>query len=297
MWFGLLRTIPSGGVEQRELPALSRLSKRAVRQMVGAATRLGWIETLSGAGQHATLGLTPFGQEAATRWAKMSDVAERRWSTRVDAEGAALRAALARLVGQFDLELPHYPISYGSADFSVTGGSFRSGQLGPPRIPAHGQDWAPVVRADGDTTTGLGLTALLSRLLVAFAIDYTEAGGAALVIVEGLVRGFGTKNTVPMKKLPPVLGVNGLGKSALERHGVVSIGPDPNNARGRLAHLSTLGQRVRDQYDGVVHDVESDWADRFGRSNVATIRHTLETMLPAFHPGHPDALVATYVPS
>jgi hypothetical protein len=227
----------------------------------------------------------------------MSEVTERRWSTRVDAEGAGLRAALAGLVGQFDLELPHYPISYGSADFSVTGGGFRSGQLGPPRIPAHGQDWAPVVRPDGDTTTGLGLTALLSQLLVAFSIDYTEACGAALVVAEGLVRGFGTKNIVPMKNLPPVLGVNGGGRSALERHGVVSIRPDPNNARGRLAHLSPLGQQVRDTYGVRVQDVESDWAAGFGRSNVATIRHTLETMLAAFQPGHPDALVATYVPS
>jgi hypothetical protein len=298
MWFGLLRTIPArGAVARRELPELTRLSKRAVRQLVGAATRSEWVELASGTGVNATFELTSSGQEAATAWTALIGATEARWSKRVGVEPGALRTALAALVGQLDLELPHFPISYGSSDFSVTGGWFRSAEPGPPRIPAHGQDWAPVIRGDGDTVSALSLAPLLSQLLVAFTVDYTESGGAALIVAEGLFRGFGQEDAVLMSSLPAVLGVDGGGKSGLERHGVVSVRPATRDEQVNVAHLTTIGQRVRDDYPAIVRKVESDWASRYGSSALSTVRDSLERMLPALDPELPDALIATHVKS
>ena len=298
MWFGLLRAIPARGtVGQGELPALTRLSKRAVRQLVGAATRSGWVELVSGKGALATFGLTPSGTEATAAWTALVGTTEARWSRRVGAEPDAVQSALAALVRQLDLELPHFPISYGSADFSVTGGQFRPAEPGPPRIPAHGQDWAPVVRGDGDTVSALSLTPLLSQLLVAFTVDYAASAGAALIVADGLYRGFGQENAVPMRNLPGILGVNGGGKSGLERHGVLSVRPDTGDGRVNVAHLSTIGQRVRDDYPVIVGTIESDWARRYGSSALSTVRDTLERMLPALDPDLPDALIATHVTS
>ena len=225
----------------------TRLSKRAVRQLVGAATRSHWIEVRSGTGVQAALGLTGSGRKAAARWAATADATECRWCERVGADPGSLRTVLAALVGQLDLELPHYPISYGSADSRVTGGRFRPAQAGPPRLPAHGQDWAPVLRGDGDTVSGLTLTALLSQLLVAFMVDYADAGGGALVVAEGLARGFAKRNNVPVNDVPAVLGVNGSGRSGLERHGLVTVRPDPDGGamltRCTCAMSSPNGER------------------------------------------------------
>ena len=230
-------------------------------------------------------------------WTAMVGTTEARWSERVGTDPGVLRAALAALVGQLDLELPHFPISYGSADFSVTGGRFRSAEPGPPRIPAHGQDWAPVVRGDGDTVSALSLIPLLSQLLVAFTIDYAGSGGVALIVADGLFRGFGQEDVALMKNLPPVLGVNGAGKSGLERHGVVSVRPDPKDGRVNVAVLSTIGRRVRDDYPVIVRKVESDWVSRYGSSALSAVRDTLERLLPALDPDLPDALIATHVKS
>lgn len=296
MWFGLLRVIPaSGEVRQRELPIRTRLSKRAVRQMAGAATRSGWIEVTSGSGARAAFGLTASGQKMAAGWAEMTDGAESRWCERVGADPQRIRAALAIVVGQLDLELPHYPISYGSADFSVTGGRSRPAHSGPPRLPAHGQDWTPVLRGEGDTVSMLPLTALLSQLLVAFMVDYAEAGGGALVVAEGLARGFGTKNAVPTEDVPSVLGVNGSGRSGLERHGLVAVQSGPGDEPSRVAKLTPKGQRVRDRYTALVRTVESDWTERFGASAIAAVRAAVETTLPALDPALPDAFIATYI--
>ncbi len=298
MWFGLLRTIPvNGEVAQRELPAQTRLSKRAIRQLIGAATRSQWIEARNGKGVHAGFGLTGSGRKAASWWVAAADATDCRWYERVGADLANIQTALAAVVGQLDLELPHYPISCGSADFSVTGGRFRPAQAGPPRLPAHGRDWAPVLRGEGDTVSMLTLTPLLSQLLMAFMVDYADAGGGALVVAEGLVRGFGRRNTVPMDDLPTVLGVNGGGKSGLERHGLVTAGPDPEDRPIKVAQLSLPGQRARDTYAELVRNVESEWAARFGLSTIAAVRDALESTLPALDPNLPDALIATYVQS
>lgn len=296
MWFGLLRSIPlNGEVDQRELPVRTRLSKRAVRQLVGAATHSGWIRVTRGRGVQAGIGLTTSGRKVAAEWAATAGEIESRWCQRVLADPEGIRTAIGAVVGQLDLELAHYPISYGSADFSVTGGRFRPAQVGPPRLPAHGQDWVPVPRGDGDTVSMLTLTALLSQLLVAFMVDYAEAGGGALVVAEGLVRGFGTHNAIPIDDVPAVLGVNGSGKSGLERHGLVSVHPGPGDRPGKVAQLTPRGQRARDSYAVLVRNVESDWTVRFGAAAIAAVRDALETTLPALDPALPDALIATYV--
>jgi hypothetical protein len=298
MWFGLLRAFPVGGeVAARELPGQTRLSKRAVRQLLGAATRSHWIRVRSGAGVQTVLGLTGSGQKAAAWWAAAADATDCRWCERVGADPGSLRTVLAALVGQLDLELPHYPISYGSADSRVTGGRFRPARSGPPRIPAHGQDWAPVLRGDEDTVSMLALTPLLSQLLVAFMVDYADAGGGALVVAEGLARGFAKRNNVPVNDVPAVLGVNGSGRSGLERHGLVTVRPDPDGGAIKVAHLSMTGQRARDAYAVLVRNVESDWAARFGASAIAAVRDALESTLAAIDPALPDALIATYVQS
>ena len=296
MWFGFLRAMPpSGVVGPRELQVRTRLSKRAVRQLIGAATRAGWIEVASGTGAHATLGLTEAGRKVGSTWTAMIDPVEDRWGKRVGADTVELRSRLGHLVHKFPLELPHYPISYGSADVSVTGGRFRPGSAGPPRIPAHGQDWAPVVRDDADTVSSLPLIALLSQAFVAFMIDYSESRGGALVTAEGLARGFGARTKVALTDLPPSLRVRGDGKSGLERYRIVTVAADRTDARVKVVRLTGAGQRMRDAYGVLVDRIEKEWRAAFGSETVDHVRRHLEAALPSLDASLPDAFIENYV--
>jgi len=295
MWCGLLWAVPPDGVEQTDLPALARLSRRAVRQGAGAAGRGGWLAAERNPGRRgAWLGLTPYGRTARETWDSLTATIEARWSTGIGAaDTGRLRAALEDVVGHFDLELPHYPISYGSADRSVTGGRHKPAQPGPPRIPAHGQDWVPVVRAGGDTVAGLATTALLSQALVAFAIDYEAAGFGSMAAGAGLASGFGAASSAPLRALPRRLGVNGSGKSGLERHGLVIVDPGPST--DRAARLTPLGERVRDSYTQLVTEVENAWRDRYGAASVLALRSALEDVNGRLADDPPDDVWVTMI--
>jgi hypothetical protein len=137
-------------------------------------------------------------------------------------------------------------------------------------FPPTGRIGLPCSEATGDTVSMLTLSALLSQLLVVFMVSYEAAGGAALVVAEGLARGFGMKNTVPVTDLSPALGVESSGKSGLGRHGLLTVRLDPDDKSIKVAHLSPRGQRVRD---------------------------ALKPTLPATDPALLDALIATHVQS
>src|SRR5579875_2566268 len=67
-WANLLRVLDLDGVARREMPMLTRLSKRAVRGRVLAATRRGWVEELVSGRGEPVIRLTGLGEEVAFRW-------------------------------------------------------------------------------------------------------------------------------------------------------------------------------------------------------------------------------------
>ena len=132
------------GISVTDLPAAARVSRRAVQASL-VLSRRGWLEVDA----TKVVRLTDSGRRVRDEYGERVAERERTWSA--DIRGSdELRDALAALVGRLDLELPHYPITYGSADPRATGGNARPAKAGPPRIPAHGTDWAPVLRANSD---------------------------------------------------------------------------------------------------------------------------------------------------
>jgi len=136
----LLRPLAAAGpLPAKELWRHGRVSKRAMTTILKASTRLGLVE------------------------AEGTDVALR---VELPAVEPASCMPLATLVSQLELEHPHFPVPYGTADDSFTGGP--------------GVDWKPVPRESTSSVDGLPMTALLSQALVAFAIDYERAGRVAM---------------------------------------------------------------------------------------------------------------------
>ena len=280
----LLRAIPDEGVSVKDLGPALRISRRALRGWLGLEKKGGWFTVEAIAPRGKVVALTERGRRLRDRGAALVDETERAWQSKVGAAKAKrLRSVLETIVSQFDLELPHYPITYGPVDPSaVGGGGAVRGKPGPPRIPPHGADWAPVVRDGGDTVSALPLHALVSQALVAFTIDYEERMfpmAWSALLASSLPDG-----SAPMEELPEILGVNGLGKSLLERHGIVKVtGKDK-----KVANLTPIGLRIRDAHEPMLAAAEALWRERYGTDVVDELVAALDAVRPKLAPDLPD---------
>lgn len=254
LWANLLRAVDPPGIDHRELPAILRLSKRAVRTRVSTAVRHGWVEELKADGSKGIVRLTSLGSEVAARWKGLQQAAKDKWQVMAGQPlSDKLRASLEDLVAAFPLEHPHYPASFGPADASITGGN--------------GADWKPVYRAGAHTVSGLPLSALVSQALVAFAMQYEELSPVALSLSTRVIRQIPAEGR-PLEELGRSPSV-----SALIRHGFMrASGPSGS----QIAFLTTRGLQVHCAYEERIHSVESSWRRQFGKDRVAALVCTLE---------------------
>jgi len=279
----LLRVIPEEGIDVTELPAAARISRRALKAWLGLE-RQGWLEVESTAPRVKVVRLTDVGVRAREEWAQRIASTERSWSERVRGSAAA-RTALEALVSRVDLELPHYPMTYGTADVSAIGGKAVPAKAGPPRIPAHGTDWVPVIRESASGVSDLPLHSLLSQALMAFTVDFEETTGFPMAMADILRRAMPT-TSVRMATLPSILGVNGSGKSLLERHGVVRV---TGKGDERLASLTNVGMWIRDAYEPGIARVTTAWREAYGEDVVDALEAGLavvDNQLPDDLPDH-----------
>ena len=273
----MLRLIDEEGIDPRELPKRACLSKRAIRAMVGHSERQGWVtvETNLTRSRTKIVRLTVKGEQARGAWEQLSDAARERWQTRFGAPKiVTLRTALEGLVGQLALELPHYPIGYGPADASITGGN--------------GQDWSPVLRGDRDCVSGLSLPALLAQSLVAFTLEYEQEAGIALPLSANILRFLSLKG-LPLKDLATLseYSQRTIFLGTLERHGYVVIERDPADPRTHLVRLTHRGQLAHTRYYPLLAEIERRWRTHYGAEEVQAVRTSLEALAHQFDPGLP----------
>ena len=286
VWADFLRVLGDDGISVSDLPAAARISRRAAQAWLRRSPTNRWVEVTAEAPRVKIARLTDAGRRTRDNCEAIAGATEKAWCTRAgDADAKTVRAALEELVSRVDLELAHYPITYGASDWSALGGPWVAAKPGPPRIPAHGADWVPVVRGDGDTVSRLPLHALLSQALMAFLVDYEDRMPFPMA-VAALIAQTMPGGAVPLADVPPVLAVDGAGKSGLERHGVVKV-----RGRGgqRVATLTPTGVRIRDAYQPTVDDVERSWRERYGAETVGDLVTALarvDAKLPGDLPDH-----------
>lgn len=293
VWANALRVIDAAGLDEREFGPKAILARRAVRVVVRDLAAQGWLEVArapTGRGSKR-LRLTAAGRRARDAGAKLAATVERRWRRRFGAAAIdSLRVSLAAAANAVDVELPFYLTGYGPSDGNITGGLYLREELGPPRIPARGEEWPVVPRraAAGNEP----LFALLSIALAAFAIDYERERLGDLRTASTLLQGVPDEGT----PLPAVRdqGVVGSGRSTPERHLVVVVEPRQPGVSTPLVHPTPKARRSRDAYPALVQEIERNWQTQLGTKTVASLRTQLETVdakleptLPAF----PDPLL------
>ena len=284
VWADLLRVVPGEGISVTALPAAARISRRIAKAWLGLEKQ-GWVTVEPGGARTKVVRPARLGSRSRDAWAEHVPEVEAVWRGRVGpAEVDRLRRLLQTVVGALDLELPHYPIPYGSADPRATGGRAVAASAGPPRIPAHGTDWVPVTRTDPAAVQSLALHALLSQALMAFTIDVEERTGFPMDMAAMLARSM-PGPTALLTALPRLLGVTGNGKSLLERHGLVRVSGEGS---AKVATLTQLGQRVRRAHAPTVTVTEQDWRAHCGAAatELAHALAAIDTRLPAELPDH-----------
>jgi len=274
LWVHCLRYVPDSGVAGAELVERSRLTSRSMATIVKRMSR--WWGYLRVDGNRV-VHLTDGGLLARRAWTPLPEEIERRWDGRFGAAPVkALRDSLALIVEQFELDMPDY-LPLGEARLRRR-----------PQAAVH--DDAP-------------LSTLLSKLLLAFALDfdgvstlelsqYTAAQGARLGIAANLLRVL--ERPTPLATLPELTGVapvtleNWVG--ALAKHGFATVAPGPN--RRRIVDPSERGDAARVEYEVWVERVEDRFATRFGAATWSALRDALSPfsearLLDGIEP-HPD---------
>jgi|TARA_B100002003_G_C14156875_1_gene557230 DNA-binding MarR family transcriptional regulator len=300
VWSNVLRWIGDEGLDQRELGKLAILSRRALRVAVRNVEEQGWltVEQMHETRGAKVLRLTSEGRQARGIGESLIDEAEQGWRSRFgNGRVDKLRSSLAALAGQFEIELPYYLTGYGTADLQVTGGAYFPEQPGPPRIPAHGQDWPVVIRDPDSDVANLPLPALLSQVLAAFTIDYERERLGWLAIASRFLQLVDAEGAT-LGQLQEIEGfaadtslkywVNGSGKPLLERHLIVVVEPGKPRDMNRRVYLTPKGRRMRGSYPHAVMEIERNWESLYGAGHVTNIRTTLEAFDSTFARALPD---------
>lgn len=292
VWANALRVVGRDGIDQRELARRAVISKRLAEVVVGRLERRGRVSVEAVGvpgkrGKARRVQLTADGTGARTAAAHLVDTVQEDWRQRFGNDDIVrLRDVLVSVVDRLPVELPHYVTGYGAADSSVTGGDYVPEDPGPPRIPAHGQDWPVVMRKRDSVAADLPLPALLSQVLAAFAIDYERERLGHLQDVSNFLRFVGDEG-VPLARAQVLGGVSGNGKTAHERHVDVVVEPGRASDKGRRVYLTAKGRGMRDAYPYLVAEIEREWCAEYGDA-VPAIRSLLTTMTEHFGDDLPD---------
>jgi methyltransferase (TIGR00027 family) len=215
-------------------------------------------------GPGAVLRATARGLRARETWLPLPGVIEQRWRERYGAEPVGrLRHRLEDVAGQLDPGLPDtLPI--------LTQVLFSPGP--EPALPP---------RPGEPDVSGLPLPALLSRVLLAFALEYERDSEQSLAIGANLLRVL-SPDTTRLRDLPLLTGISkeavAWAMGVLLRAGLAVEEPDPAASRGQVARLTARGRRAQRLSLELLNTVEDRWLERFGRDTIGALRECLEAL-------------------
>jgi methyltransferase (TIGR00027 family) len=284
MWANCLRQLPDEGIT---VAALRRRARTGTN--LDGMRRWGYVRYAPDPGRgkrpgpDATVTPTTAGRRARAVWQAATEETEARWRTRFGPAAIdRLRAALADVVARLDPALPDC--------LPILGHGLRS--KFEPVAPADPQNAAaPGQAAEPEDPAGLPLWALLSRPLLAFALDYEQAAGPSIAVSANALRVLGPDGT-RTRDIPALAGISkeavAMAVGLLAETGLATEGPDPDGGRFKVTRLTGEGVKARDAYPRRAAAIEADWRARLGPDRVDALRAALEPLAE----GDPPPLLA-----
>jgi methyltransferase (TIGR00027 family) len=267
MWETCMRFVGDEPITVAELEALARTPTN-----LDGMRRWRYI-TIDGAagksykarpGRSAVLRATAKGQRARQAWLPMAGLIEQRWLERFGAAlVTGLRDSLTGLVRQLDPGLPDC--------LPILGANLLS--RGPdPALPPREELVDPAT---------LPLSALLSRVLLSFAIEYERGSSLSLATSANLLRVLDAGGTRP-RDLPLLTGISKEAVSwamgVLSRAHLAAEAPDPAASRGKVARLTSRGLHAQATYHEFLDAIERQWQARYGQDAIRALRQALEAL-------------------
>jgi DNA-binding MarR family transcriptional regulator len=242
MWAGCMRFVGDDGVTVADLERRAR-----TRSNLPGMRRWGYLvidpEDPRRPGPDAVLRPTSMGRRAKEVWRDLSEVVEDRWRVRFgDDEIDRLRESLTAVTDRLEPGLPDCLPILGHGLYSkVTGGE----EPGDSRLP---------------------LSALLSRVLLAFAVEFESKSGLSLAISANVLRVL-DEARVRVRDLPSLTGVSkeaiSMAMGVLEKGRLAAVEPDPAGGRWKVARLTPEGRVVKDEHRRLFDGIEERRRHRF----------------------------------
>ena len=264
MWANCLRFVPDEGITVTGLREVARTETN-----LDGMRRWGYVTYQPDPGRgtrpaaSAVMRPTARGRDAREVLRGLDGEIEERWRDRFGGETVAgLRTALEDVVAGLDPGLPDcLPIlKYGLFSRTISG-------LSAPAAPA----------SPGD----LPLWTLLSRALLAYAIEFETESERSLAIGANLLRVL-TPDGVRTRDIPALAGVSkeavAMAMGVVAKNGLAAEGPDPAGGRWKVTRLTPAGMRARRSYHDLTAAIEERWRDRFGAGAVSGLRAGLEVL-------------------
>ena len=269
MWVNCLEHVEDAGVTVREIERRAR-----TRTNWRGMQRWGYIRIapdpndsrLKPPARDWVVRAKPGGRSARDVGRPLFDEVEQRWRERFgEREVQHLRDSLWTIAQQIDKALPDCLPILGYGLFS---GERKGVEYGPAE-PAKGQD------------AHLPLSALLSRVLLAFAIDFESESEISLAICANLLRVLDEKG-VRVRDLPRVSGVSkeslSMAMGILRKRRLAVIDSEKAGSRTKVARLTPEGREAQESYRKLLGTIEKRWQARFGEKTIGALRESLEAL-------------------
>ena len=218
---------------------------------------------------------TTKGKMACEVWRPLFGVIEERWRVRFGAGKVnRLREALAGVVNQLDTRLPDC--------LPILGYGLRTQRYEHEKQrETRRENQDSVDKGNRRHVSELPLPTLLSKVLLAFAIDFESESPLALAIDANVLRVLGTKS-VRVRDLPQLSGVSkeaiAMAIGFLGKRGIVIVESDSAEKRTKVARLTAKGVETQRAQRRLIAKVEERWRERFGANKICELREALEPL-------------------
>ena len=271
-----MRFVPEDGIPVRELRGMLRMTDKSIQVWL---TRLGkwWgyvvVEPdVTGPRSKrihpdAVVRPTPAGRTAQAVWRPLTATIEKRWRQRFgNGEIDQLRNCLLAVANKLDAGLPDSLPILGYGLYSTVPAQEQRAPAAVP-IPA---------------TSEFPLPALLSKVLLAFAIEFESKSEVSLAIAADVLRLVGEKG-VRVRDLPRLAAVSKeaivMSLNFLQKRGYAVVESESLGSRVKLLVLTPKGRRAHKAYLQLVRTIEERWQARFGNDAIHSLRELLESLI------------------
>jgi len=270
MYANLLRLVSDEGITVRQLERQARTPMLQFRGM----ERWGYIRLMPDPADKRPkppqrdwlVTLKSKGRMAKQVWAGLCGEIEARWRQRFgNAAIGELRASLGAVVNRLGLDLPEYlpVLGYGLVNEVL------------PQVRNE-------ERSSGDPAQ-MTLPALLSKTLLAFALEFERESPVSIAIGANVLRLLGS-DPLRVRDLPKLSGVSkesiAMATGFLRAKKFAVIEPDATS-RGKAIQLTDKGLEAREIYTRLLQEIVQGWEKRFGKDEINRLRITLEQIIDA----------------